>query len=245
MILDLFKSTFSICKATAIWFEKNSIPCNYYENIDSTNNVAKIEALNINEHSKAYLAKNQSAGRGRGSNLWQSPNGADALLSSWSFKLDSAPQAITGPLFGLAVYNALSKTFPNVQFAIKAPNDIYIHDKKIAGLLAEVIRRGTGHRLIVGLGMNIFSHPESLPDAGHLSQFTKVKKNDWGRFLSDLNIEFLEASRASLATHLTVNQRDQLLVALNQYMKLSEPYISVSPFADLATKDKNLSWREI
>ena len=45
--------------------------------------------------------------------------------------------------------------------------------------------------------------------------------------------------------HLTPEQRDRILIGLNQYPNLSEKYVSVSPFGDLVSEKKTTSWREL
>ena len=51
--------------------------------------------------------------------------------------------------------------------------------------------------------------------------------------------------RAATGAHLTPEQRDRILIGLNQYPNLSEKYVSVSPFGDLVSEKKTTSWREL
>ena len=46
-----------------------------------------------------------------------------------------------------------------------------IGSKKVAGLLLESQSQGASHRLIVGIGFNVASHPEQIPESTHLGEF--------------------------------------------------------------------------
>lgn len=111
----------------------------------------------------------QSAGRGQASNRWESERGKN-LLFSILVTPDSLPAT---HLFALSEAIALSireaiattlislgKTSTNNEHilceTVKWPNDIYIGDSKIAGILIENNLRGQYvHRSVIGCGVNI------------------------------------------------------------------------------------------
>jgi hypothetical protein len=75
---------------------------------------------------------------------------------------------VLAPLVGLALYEAAHKTWPDVAFNLKAPNDLYVHDKKIAGILIEAVLGGPSGRdirVVVGLGFNVLSAPSEISHA--------------------------------------------------------------------------------
>jgi len=207
--------------------------------------LAKTEALKAPESVKIYLANAQTVGRGRGKNLWLNPAPGDGLLGTWSFRVPSPPQAITAPRIGLATYEALLENFPEAKFSIKAPNDIYLGDKKILGLLIETVSQADRHRLIVGIGLNVFSHPSQVKHAGHLNESVNLNKKLWLDFLKSLESQWRDALQDAMAPHLTLEQRERLLFALNKNPLLQKEYVSVSPFGDLATENQTVSWRDL
>ena len=71
-----------------------------------------------------------------------------------------SPQPIMAPLIGLALLKSCQFVWPNLKLSLKAPNDLFLMHKKVAGLLTESIQQGDKHRLIIGLGMNINDHPQ-------------------------------------------------------------------------------------
>lgn len=103
------------------------------------------------------LTGRQTAGRGRGSNVWHSTRG----IITATFVLpahDSLPTQHVPLVAGLAVRNAVAQ-FGVDDVRIKWPNDIWIHDLKLAGLLCERI----GNVDLIGVGLNVNAAIDSLP----------------------------------------------------------------------------------
>ena len=71
-------------------------------------------------------------------------------------------QPTLSPLVGLALYKACSGTWPFLNWNLKAPNDLYISNKKVAGLLIETVTQGDDIRLLVGLGLNVLATPDQV-----------------------------------------------------------------------------------
>jgi BirA family biotin operon repressor/biotin-[acetyl-CoA-carboxylase] ligase len=238
--------SFSIYKKTESWAAKNEIAIESLLECDSTNNLAKKNATTENSNFKIYLADQQKQGRGRGSNSWENTKSGQSLLISFSISIDGAAQPVASPLVGLAVYNALTQVWPNIDFSIKAPNDIYLESKKVAGLLIESIQSGTNNRFIIGLGLNVFGQPNRLSAfATHISLNTKITESDWSRFLDQLKLEIERAAQNGTATHLNETQRSQLLTAINNSPLLKEKALTISPFADLQFESKTITWQEL
>jgi len=102
-------------------------------------------------------AKYQSKGRGqRTSQGWESNWGENLLFS---FLINPRPiairdQFVLSQMVALAVKEELD-TFDD-GFRIKWPNDIYWHDKKIAGILIETELEGAVFEVaVVGIGLNL------------------------------------------------------------------------------------------
>lgn len=242
---------FSIYEETLNWCKKNNIRHLAEKVSASTNDSAKNEALQPNDPSSAnddlklYITDRQTAGRGRSKNSWQNTEPGHSLMCSWSYLCKLNPQAVTGPIVGLALYTALSKIFSLKKLSIKPPNDIYLEDKKILGILVETVSFAGSSRLIIGFGLNVFSSPAEIKTAGHLSQKTTITPGNWHSWLSETNELLLEAARAAQATHLTETQRKNLLSAMNAHPLLSTPYQSISPFGDLVKNNETISWRNL
>lgn len=181
------------------WAQSQGLESHYAPQLASTNDSAKTEAFGADgEHGlKLYLCDHQTAGRGRGRNTWVTSSEGAALLSSWSYALQDPPQPTFTAKAGLALFRAAQATWPFLDWALKAPNDLYVGDKKIAGLLVETLSQGQDVRLIVGLGLNVMSHPESLDQATSLFESLPdggvLLGEDWIGFLERFLFELTDA----------------------------------------------------
>lgn len=104
-------------------------------------------------------ARHQSAGRGRLGRTW-SDAGAGSLLFSVAWPV--APQTAELPGVTLACGVAVARVCEahGVPARIKWPNDLWLGDAKLAGLLAELAVDPAGRRtLVIGLGMNLWTDP--------------------------------------------------------------------------------------
>ncbi len=129
--------------------------------VDSTNDIVK-SMLDNTENGTCCLAEAQTAGRGRRGRKWVSPFGSSIYLSMhWRFK--DGYQSITGLslLIGICVHQALAEI--GVQNAkLKWPNDVYINNKKVAGILVEVEGQVDSEvSAVIGIGINL-NLPETI-----------------------------------------------------------------------------------
>jgi BirA family transcriptional regulator, biotin operon repressor / biotin---[acetyl-CoA-carboxylase] ligase len=100
-------------------------------------------------------AKRQTAGRGRMGRDWASPPGN--LYTSTLVRLRSGdpPAATLGFVAAIALDKIMSIYARDVAFHIKWPNDVMAQGAKLSGILLE----RTGDAIVVGIGVNLASHP--------------------------------------------------------------------------------------
>jgi BirA family biotin operon repressor/biotin-[acetyl-CoA-carboxylase] ligase len=135
--------------------------------IDSTNNAAKRYIKNIDKNNNRGLVNNiddrlivfaadiQTEGRGRRGNKWLSSNKQSLSVSFLTAVNDDIENL---PPITAAAALALKNTFENFNFntIIKWPNDILVNNKKIAGILSElVLSQKEKPYLIIGCGINL------------------------------------------------------------------------------------------
>ncbi len=127
-----------------------------YDSIDSTNNEAK-RILALEEGERVIVAESQTAGRGRASNTWHSPAGANLYFS---LVLDPGNVAekdagLLSIVFGVALHGAIAPLVSG-KLSLKWPNDLYLEGRKLAGILSEVTTGPRGGKfVIVGMGVNV------------------------------------------------------------------------------------------
>ncbi len=125
-------------------------------------------------------AANQHQGMGQGDNRWHSTRGKNLLISFLSIPEQITPdeQFNISRLVSVGLYKLLKKIIPSIHSVnIKWPNDLYVDDKKIAGIL--IWNRIMGPHLatsVIGCGLNINEEnfPESLPGATSIFETTGV-----------------------------------------------------------------------
>lgn len=144
----------------------------YKDEIDSTNNQAKILARQGAQEGLLVIAECQTQGKGRLGRNWQSPAGTGiwmSLILRPSILPRYASQLTL--LAGLSMCEVIQEV-TGLDAQIKWPNDIVIHGKKVCGILTEMSAEMEGvNYIVIGIGVNVNSgyFPESLPYASSLA----------------------------------------------------------------------------
>lgn len=137
----------------------------YFEALPSTNQTAYTLAGEGALHGEVVIAEAQSAGKGRRGRSWASPPGLNLYLSAiWRPELP--PQR--APELTLVASVALAQTLQEAgaqDAAIKWPNDLQIHGRKVAGILTELSAEPDRvHFVVLGLGVNLNARPGDFPE---------------------------------------------------------------------------------
>lgn len=134
--------------------EKN-LGIKWYQTIDSTNSQANRELADA-PHGSVWVADFQTAGRGQRGNRWESKS-AENLTFSILLRpifLHPTQQFLISIIAALGVMRYLNGK--GIAAKIKWPNDIYIGNKKICGMLIEhSISSDKLSGSIVGIGFNL------------------------------------------------------------------------------------------
>ncbi|MGB8651236.1 MAG: biotin--[acetyl-CoA-carboxylase] ligase [Mycobacteriales bacterium] len=130
--------------------------------VGSTNQVVAERARAGEPHGLVVVAEEQTAGRGRLDRHWLSPPRA-GLTFSVLLRPDAAQLGWVPLLGGLAVAQAL-RAQAGVDADLKWPNDVLVDDRKVAGLLAEAVGSGADTAAVLGIGLNVTTRREELPD---------------------------------------------------------------------------------
>jgi BirA family transcriptional regulator, biotin operon repressor / biotin---[acetyl-CoA-carboxylase] ligase len=135
-------------------------PHRHYRSIDSTNERAKELALAGAPGGLVVTATEQAAGRGRRGHAWFAPPGSSLLYSA----LLRPFAANDPPLLPLAVPIAVceaAETVAPVRCQVKWPNDVWIDERKVAGVLIEA--RPEEGWAVIGVGLNVAILPDQFP----------------------------------------------------------------------------------
>lgn len=170
------------------WLKNQSFEVTFLDETTSTNLIAKDNAMTEKTPVVYYVADSQTQGRGQGTNKWINTKPGSNLLVTCSIESKNPPQPELCLSFGEHLKKACQSRWPNLGWRVKPPNDIYIDDKKIAGILLETVSQGTKHRLLIGLGFNVTEHPvdDSFLATNLNAHISEVKKSDWQHFLKEV-----------------------------------------------------------
>ncbi len=123
--------------------------------IDSTNQYL-LERMDSLPSGAVCVAEYQQAGRGRRGRHWFSPFGANLYMSMY-WRLEQGPAAAMG--LSLVIGIVMAETLQSLgaeDVRVKWPNDIYLHDRKLAGILVELTgKTGDAAQIVMGAGINL------------------------------------------------------------------------------------------
>lgn len=160
------------------------------DEIDSTNDELKRRASDL-EEGFVFIADTQNKGKGRNGKNFYSPKQSGIYMSLFlkpnlsiqhSLKLTACAS--------VAIYAAIKKNY-GLNSKIKWVNDVYIEDKKIAGILCEAsleMNTASLEYMIIGIGINVHSYnvPNELKDvAGSIEDFTN-QQVDRNKLIKDI-----------------------------------------------------------
>lgn len=129
----------------------------------STNDDARALARAGSPHGAIVLADTQTAGRGRGAHRWFSPPGDGIYLSIvWRPTLEPSRLALLALAVGVGVARAVDALLLEPRARLKWPNDVYVDDRKLAGILVEAQLNSRSATAILGVGVNV--NTRQFPD---------------------------------------------------------------------------------
>lgn len=134
------------------------------EQTGSTNDDLRRLAAEGAPEGTVIVADHQTAGRGRMGRHWHSSPGL-GLCISVLFRPAARIEAIPRWTLGASVAACRSCVEASVPAEIRWPNDVFVSDRKVAGILAEVRSTGmTPGELVVGAGFNVNQTREDFPE---------------------------------------------------------------------------------
>ena len=153
----------------------------HFYKIGSTNTSAMTAAADGAPEGSVFLAEEQTAGRGRGANSWQSPRSTGIYCSAVVRpKLPPSEVLILSLAAGLAVRAAIQQVDSRVDADLKWPNDVLIGGLKVCGILTEMNAEATRVRhIVVGIGINV--NQASFPKELQATSLRLVTGSEWSR----------------------------------------------------------------
>lgn len=136
------------------------------------------------------IAEEQTAGRGRGANRWESRRGG--IYATLMLRRKREDIAVLPMEIAVMVARFL-RTVYGIDATIKWPNDIQVSGSKIAGILIEAKSSGEEVYLMIGIGLNV----QPL-DTTSLKATSIVEASDRPATVDDAIIHFIQSLDSSL-----------------------------------------------
>ncbi|OJX14359.1 MAG: biotin--[acetyl-CoA-carboxylase] ligase [Caedibacter sp. 37-49] len=126
-----------------------------FETLESTSHYLK--SIMPLENQTVCLSEYQSMGRGRLGRRWLSPFGHNIYCSLSSiFKKDIVEMSGLSLVVAVLTANALESFNPRLKVGLKWPNDLYMNNQKLGGILIELMGEAYGNcQAIIGIGLNV------------------------------------------------------------------------------------------
>ena len=181
----------------------------HFYKIGSTNTTAMAAAAESAPEGTVFLAEEQTAGRGRGANSWQSARSVGIYCSvALRPKLPPSDVLVLALASGLAAGAAIAQVNASVKVDLKWPNDVHIAGKKVCGILTEMNAEATRVRyVVVGIGINVnqTNFPKELE--GEATSLRLATGSEWSRVeLTAALLKSLEREYRLLIEHADARQ---------------------------------------
>lgn len=174
----------------------------------STNEDAKkFASKNLNSNGTVFISEEQTKGKGRLGRCFHSPKGGVYLSIILTPNLEPQHASKITQILAAALCKSLKDL--NISSKIKWPNDIYVNNKKLSGILTEMkCDMDRIKYIIAGIGININTSKEELPEElksiatslnieyGHNFDKTTIISNFLKTF-EELYLDFIENNNLS------------------------------------------------
>ncbi len=190
----------------------------WYKEVDSTNSEA-LRQFEASDDFTVFAAEFQTSGRGQKGTSWESEPGKNLtfsiLLKTDTIKAED--QFIIAQIVTVGIKRYLRNI--GIDAKIKWPNDIYVGDKKICGILIEHFLAGdtlSGSIVGIGLNMNQTKFVSNAPNPVSVSQITgenydlKEELESLSGFIHELYFTYRNFSSGSSENRLDVEYHDSL-----------------------------------
>lgn len=175
---------------------------------DSTNTRARILAAEGAEEGTLLVAEYQEKGKGRMERRWQSPPGKNLLFSLILRPPWSPAEAFYGTVLTSVALCRIIRETTGIQAGIKWPNDIYVGEKKLAGILTEISADPDRiEYMVIGVGVNCNWAPSTPPPGGQEATSLMKEKGEkvsrlilLTRFLEEAEGLYEQARRSGIKT---------------------------------------------
>ena len=135
---------------------RNALAIQVHDMVESTNDIVRDLHESGSCHGAAIFAEAQTAGRGRRGRAWHSPSGGNLYCSvGWHFNCSVDALSGLSLMVGAMLAKAIGQSC-GVEVQLKWPNDLYFGERKLGGVLIELLGECRGcQAVVIGMGLNV------------------------------------------------------------------------------------------
>lgn len=175
-------------------------------------------------------ADRQTSGRGRGSNRWWSTAGGltfSLLLNPTSLNIEVRHWPRVSLAVGIAVARLIDDLFQGPTARLKWPNDVFIQDRKVCGILVESAGVRL-ERLVIGIGLNVNNSFRESPAElqAVMTSLSDLAQRDLDR--TDILIGLLRRLESELSALSDPQRSRHQLETFREYCLLTGRIVTVS-----------------
>ncbi|OON97551.1 MAG: biotin--[acetyl-CoA-carboxylase] ligase [Epulopiscium sp. Nele67-Bin005] len=217
----------------------------YYDEVSSTNIVAKDLMRKGVAQGTIIIANYQTEGKGRQGKNWVETKGegiAFSIILYPNYNIEKI--SILTLITGIVVCQSL-REITGYPLKIKWPNDIILNGKKICGILTEAINIEDGYGVVVGIGINVnnvqFAQETPYASSLYLECLRRFNRAD----IISVILKKLETSYKIYQTHKNfvnfIDIYEELCLNIGEAIYIKQNGAKVKAYVLGVTKDGNLS----
>ena len=192
-------------------YKEKILNWDFYE-IDTTSSTNDDIKRFYQEEDIILSAIRQENGRGRRGNIWQSNEGN--LYFSYSLKFNTKDLSKLVCIVGLVLAKTIKHISKESNVQIKWPNDVFLENKKVSGILIENIRDDIW---CIGIGVNIHNSPSI---SNNKYQATSLKENA----INIARVDFLKQYMAIFQKELDTYKNKNFLTIKEEWLSMALNY---------------------
>lgn len=196
-----------------------------HESLASTNDYLKTLAEKGEDEWCVVLSERQTQGKGRLGRAFYSPKGSGIYLSILLRPQISLQEASLLTIFGASIVAQTIEEMLEQRVEIKWVNDIFLHQKKVSGILTEAnlsLENNSLDYVILGIGINVTKGKALPEELSHIfgslfeNQVPKAFRNQFvGKLLSRLTLAYKDFSKK---TYLEYYKAHSMVIGKEVYL---------------------------
>ena len=155
-VMELTPLQADIIDSQLVPHSRSALAIQVHDAVGSTNDIVRDLYESGSCHGVAIFAEAQTAGRGRRGRAWHSPSGGNLYCSlGWHFKCSLDALSGLSLMVGAMLARAIGQCC-GVEVQLKWPNDLYFGERKLGGVLIELLGESGGcQATVIGMGLNV------------------------------------------------------------------------------------------